>query len=136
MLLYAVAIIAFQDLAALEVEAAAVAGTPVTIDRRLHLAQCEAPPAITRTSGGIGIDCTAPSWRITVPVQRLAPIVRRGDAVSVVARGPGFDVTLDGTADADAAPGSRVRVTAAGGHLTAVVQSDGSLVATGYNLPR
>jgi len=136
MLLHLVAIVAFHDLAALEAEASAVAGAPVTIDRRLRLAQCEADPAIARSSTGLSIECTTPTWRIFVASQRLAPVIRRGDAVSIAVKGPGFDVTVDGTAETDATPGSRLRVRdRSGGHLTAIVQSDGSLTAPGYNLP-
>lgn len=135
MLLYAIAIVAFQDLAALEATAGAVAGTPVTIDRRLRLAQCAEPPAIARTGGGLSVGCAAPPWRIFVASQRLAPIIHRGDPVTVAAKGPGFDVTLDGTAETDATPGTRLRVrSASGGHLTAFVEPDGSLTA-GYTLP-
>lgn len=136
MLLYTVAIAAFHDLAALEATASAVAGVPVTIDRRLHVPQCAATPVFARGVAGLTIDCPAPEWRINVPVQRLAPTIRRGDAVSVSAKGPGFDITVDGTAEADAAPNSRLWVRdRSGGHLTAIVQSDGTLTAPGYNLP-
>jgi hypothetical protein len=136
MLLYAVAIVAFHDLAALEAAASAVAGAPVSIDRRLRLAQCAAPPGFTQTGLGLSVECASPPWRIFVASQRLEPIIHRGDAVSVGARGPGFDVSIDGTAEADAAPGARLRVRdRSGGHLTALVRPDGSLTAPGYNLP-
>lgn len=136
MLLYAVAIIALQDLAALEAEASAVAGAPVTIDRRLHLAQCDTPPAMAQGRGGLGIACAVPVWRIVVPLQVVAPTIHRGDPVSVTASGAHFDVTIDGVAEADAAPGTTVRVKDRnGGHLSATVRPDGSLSAPGYNLP-
>ncbi|UAJ08686.1 flagella basal body P-ring formation protein FlgA [Glacieibacterium megasporae] len=136
MLLYAVAIVALQDLAALEVEASAVAGGTVAIDRRIHLAQCNTPPAMTPVRGGIGLACSLPIWRIVVPLQMVAPIIHRGDPVSVTASGAHFDVTIDGIAEADAAPGTSIRVRDRnGGHLSAVVRPDGSLSAPGYNLP-
>lgn len=134
-MLYVVAIIALQDLAALEAEASAVAGAPVTIDRRLHLAQCDTVPAMTPGRAGIGIACVAPVWRIVVPLQTLAPIIHRGDPVSVTASGAHFDVTIDGIAEADAAPGTSIRVKDRnGGHLSAVVRPDGTVSAPGYNL--
>ncbi len=136
MLLYAVAIVALQDLGRLEAEASVVAGAPVTIDRRLHLAQCSSPPILAPGSGGLSVACAAPAWRIVVPLQTLAPTIHRGDPVSVIASGAHFDVTIDGIAEADASPGSRLRVRdRSGGHLSAVVRPDGSLSAPGYNLP-
>jgi hypothetical protein len=135
MLLYAVAIVALHDLAALEAEASAVAGAPVTIDRRLHLAQCSSPPAFAPTRGGIGIACAVPPWRIVVPLQTLGQIIHRGDPVSVTASGAHFDVTIDGIAEADATPGTSFRVKDRnGGHFSAVVRPDGSISAPGYNL--
>lgn len=136
MLLYAVAIIALQDLATLEAEASAVAGAPVTIDRRLQLAQCTTTPVITPGRAGLGIACAAPVWRIVVSLQMVAPIIHRGDPVSVTASGAHFDVTIDGIAEADAAPGTSIRVKDRnGGHFSATVRPDGSLSAPGYNLP-
>lgn len=129
---------AFHDLAALEADAAAVAGAPVAIDRRLRLGQCADPPLIARSGGGLTIACTAPAWRIYVATQRLAPatpLVRRGDPVSIAAGGAGFEVAIDGIAETDAAAGARIRVATGRGHLTAVVRPDGSLVAPGYNSP-
>ena len=73
MFLYAVAMIAFHDLTGLEAEASTVAGSPVTIDRRLRLAQCAADPVIARTASGLSIACTASVWRILVSFQRLVP---------------------------------------------------------------
>lgn len=126
---------ALHDLADLEASASAVAGASVTIDRRLRLAACP-DPQIARLAASIAIVCTAPAWRIVVPVQSLAPLIRRGDAVSIAASGPGFRVAIDGIAEADAAAGSRVRVrSTAGTHLTALVMSDGSLAMPGYTLP-
>ncbi|MGI4876037.1 MAG: flagella basal body P-ring formation protein FlgA [Janthinobacterium lividum] len=136
MLLYAVAIVALQDLAALEAEASTVAGAPLTIDRRLHLAQCNAAPVMTPGRAGLAIACAAPGWRLVVPSQTLAPTIHRGDPVSVSASGAHFDVTIDGIAEADAAPGTSLRVKDRnGGHLSAVVRPDGTVSAPGYNLP-
>ena len=126
---------ALHDLADLEASASAVAGSSVMIDHRLRLAAC-ADPQITRLTAGVAIACTAQAWRIVVPVQPLAPIIRRGDAVSIAASGPGFRVAIDGVAEADAAVGSHIRVrAAAGAHLTALVMPDGSLVMPGYTSP-
>lgn len=135
MFLYAVAMIAFHDLTGLEAEASTVAGSPVTIDRRLRLAQCAADPVIARTASGLSIACTASVWRILASFQRLVPKICRGDPVQIAASGPGFSVTIDGIAEADAAPGTRLRVRDASGSHSAVVRPDGSLAAPGYNLP-
>lgn len=124
-----------HDLAALEAAAAVVAGAPVTIDRRLRLAACPAP-AITRGAAGLTIACLDPAWRINVPAQPLAPIVKRGDTVSVAVGGPGFHVAVEGIAESDASVGGRLRIrSAAGGHLIAIVLADGSLAIPGYTLP-
>ena len=130
---------AFQDIPALEARLSAALGAGVgepggpaaSIDRRLKLAQCPQtvtidPPAI----GAVALRCTPLNWRIRVPLARLAgstggsgavamavkvaPVVRKGDPVDLVAEQSGFSVSVSAIAQEDGAPGSRIRVRADG----------------------
>ena len=109
------------------------AGGPLTpIDRRLRLAACDAPPTLDWREprrDAVVVNCaTGARWRIFVPlrvasaaraaapVQRAAPavatppVIKRGDAVSVIASMNGFSVAQQGIAAGDAAPGGRLPV--------------------------
>ncbi|QHL90160.1 hypothetical protein GVO57_04070 [Sphingomonas changnyeongensis] len=109
------------------------AGGPVApIDRRLRLQSCPSSPEFawrTPAHDAIVIRCPeAGGWRIFVavrqaaangtaagpaasPVPRVAePVIRRGDPVTLASEQPGFSVSAEAVAMADAAPGARVAV--------------------------
>lgn len=125
------------DLALLDRAAEIFAGAPLgapggpsaPIDKRLKLAVCGASPEFswrTEARDAIVIRCPDPgSWRIFVGVKaapaalapalaaapaKVEPVIRRGDPVTLSAGRPGFAVTADGVAMADAAPGARFQV--------------------------
>jgi flagella basal body P-ring formation protein FlgA len=95
-------------------------GPAAGIDRRLKLAACPTRPAFDAPlMNAVAIRCPATGWRIRVPLTRgdsaqaiavAAPVVQRGDAVSVVAVGAGFTVSQAGIAQENGAPGARIRV--------------------------
>ena len=98
-------------------------GPAAGIDRRLKLTACPTRPAFDApVMNAIAIRCPATGWRIRVPLTRgdsaqmagvqavAAPVVQRGDAVSVVAAGRGFTVSQAGIAQENGAPGARIRV--------------------------
>lgn len=95
-------------------------GPAAGIDRRLKLAACPNRPAFDApVMNAVAIRCPAIGWRIRVPLTRgdstqaiavAAPVVQRGDAVSVVATGAGFTVSQAGVAQENGAPGARIRV--------------------------
>lgn len=131
-----------HDLGALAAQVSAYAGHDVAIDPRLRLPACGHPPIVAPgpATGSIAVECSAPMWRIYLADRAAAPVrklVVRGDPVAVVADGPGFRVTVAGTAENDAGAGERVRVRDAtsGNRLTAIVAADGSISLPGYNLP-
>ena len=129
----------FQDTAGLDRAVAAFTGRPIgaeggprtAIDPRLRLAQCPTVSLSWRTDAhdAVVVACTGPDWRLFVPVVRPAvalaaptmrpaavapakpePVIRRGDPVVIEAGSPGFSITREGVAMADAAPGARVSV--------------------------
>lgn len=113
-------------------------GARTPVDTRLKLAPCAAPQLSWRTDArdAVVVRCMAPEWRIFVPVVAVpqaptplpaaaaptvavarpappvkpAPVIRRGDAVTLEAGAPGFSITREGVAMNDAAPGARVMV--------------------------
>jgi flagellar basal body P-ring formation protein FlgA len=109
---------AFEDIAALDAQVAAVAGGARAIDPRVRLARCpEAvtvdPPALE----SIAVRCAALGWRIRVPLVRVTKaetasdiIIRRGDAVELISSGDGFEVSTRGTAIEDGSIGKAIRV--------------------------
>ncbi len=129
-----------HDLIALTAQIAAFAGSPPQLDPRLQLAACPAPVVSwAATHAAVTAECREPAWRIFVPlrVTGIAPLIRRGDAVTVTTGGSGFRVAVDGAAENDAAIGMRLRVkTAAGAHLTGIVAADGSVALPGYSSVR
>jgi flagellar basal body P-ring formation protein FlgA len=127
----------FQNLDALEARLVNALGAGVgepggpaaPIDRRLKLAPCPGsvqidPPVM----GAVALRCPAANGRIRVPIARLGgtqsaaagmpmkadPVVRRGDPVDLVAETDGFSVSVQGIAQEDGAPGSRIRIKADG----------------------
>lgn len=113
-------------------------GARAPVDTRLKLAACAAPQLSWRTEAkdAVVVRCMTPEWRIFVPVLALpqapkpvmaaaaapppvirpappvkaAPVIRRGDAITVEAGAAGFSITREGVAMNDAAPGARVTV--------------------------
>jgi len=114
-------------------------GARAPVDTRLKLAACAAPQLSWRTDAkdAVLVRCMAPEWRIFVPVLapppaaraaapaaapaqlavqrpvapvKLAPVIRRGDAITLEAGSAGFSITREGTAMNDAAPGERVMI--------------------------
>jgi flagella basal body P-ring formation protein FlgA len=140
-----------QDTAALDRSVAAFTGRPIgaeggarsVIDTRMRLAACPTVALSWRTEAqdAVVVACSGPSWRIFVPVIRAAPVtaaptqtaarpapppkaepvIRRGDAVVIEAGSPGFSISREGVAMADAAPGARLTVRVEG--KTAPVQA-------------
>lgn len=127
-------------------------GGPATaIDRRLKLAACPGsvqidPPAM----GAVALRCMAANWRIRVPIARLGdgqrmttsgmtmkaePVVRRGDAVDLIAESTGFSVSVSGIAQDDGAPGARIRIKADGKNapIFAEVIDAGRVRLPGFN---
>ncbi len=85
--------------------AGAPGGARGASDPRLRLAPCAAPLAVswhTPARTAVAVECAGPTaWRVFVavnPVQgpaaaaAAAPVVKRGDALTVVVRGRGFSV--------------------------------------------
>ena len=116
------------DLAAIDREVAlftgANAGVPggaaMPVDRRLRLAACAVPLSLgwygTRQDM-VEVRCTsAPGWRIYVPLSggareaAAAPLVARGDAVTIAVSGEGFTVSQGGEALESGAEGAWIKV--------------------------
>ncbi len=97
------AVVAFTGVAIGE-----VGGARAPTDPRLRLAACEAPLAIEwhgSNRSTLKVECPGPTaWRIFVatlpePVAtKQAPVVARGDPVTVLVRGRGFSVQQSGEA--------------------------------------
>lgn len=124
-----------HDLIALAAQIAAFTGSPPQLDPRLQLAECTTP-VITwaATHAAVVAECREPAWRIFVPlrVPGTAPLIRRGDTVSVGAVGAGFRVAVEGIAQNDAGIGMRLQVkTASGARLTGIVAADASVALPG-----
>jgi len=119
----------FQDVNTLETRLVAALGAGIgepggpaaPIDRRLMLQKCPSNVAIDPpVMGAVALRCPALGWRIRVPLARLAgpvamtarvaPVIRRGDPVDLVADSAGFTVSVSATAQEDGIPGNRIRV--------------------------
>lgn len=107
-------------------------GARAPVDKRLKLAACDAPQLSWRSAAedAVVIRCQGPQqWRVFVPVNALpkpvAPavtampvpavakpvtVIKRGDPVLIEAGAPGFSITREGLAVADAAVGARVMI--------------------------
>ena len=137
LLLAAAAAASFQDTASIDRAVAAFTTRPLgaeggarsLIDPRLRLATCPMVSLSWRTEAhdAVVVSCTGPDWRIYVPVISTArpapgaaavaaapkpgaPVIRRGDPVTIEAGSDGFSITRDGIALGDAAPGARFLV--------------------------
>ncbi len=88
-------------------------GARVASDRRLQLAACNGPLAVswhTAARTAVQVECPGPSaWRIFVAISPVAgsgpaaaaaaaPAVKRGDAITIMVRGRGFSVQQPGEA--------------------------------------
>lgn len=97
-----------------------VGGARAAADRRLRLAACDSPLDVAwhgTTRSTVRVECAGPSpWRIFVATRgapqtlRNAPVVARGDAVTVVVRGRGFAVQQTGEAIEAGAIGDWIEV--------------------------
>ncbi|MFM5931606.1 MAG: flagella basal body P-ring formation protein FlgA [Novosphingobium sp.] len=119
------------DLAALDRAVETFTGAPIgapggaaqPVDRRLHLARCAAPPALSwygSRRDTVLVRCPdAGSWRIFVPLsagstpEQSAPAVLRGEAVTIAVAGEGFSVAQAGEALEPGAVGAWIRVRSA-----------------------
>lgn len=130
---------AFQDTAALDRAVSAFTGHAIgeeggartAIDARLRLAQCPTVAISWRTQrhDAVVVACSGPNWRIFVTVNnaapapaapmvasapaaaiKAAPVIKRGDPVTIEAGNAGFSISRDGVAQGDAAPGERLLV--------------------------
>jgi flagella basal body P-ring formation protein FlgA len=128
-------------------------GARTAIDRRLRLAPCPDPAVVgAPVLGAVSVSCAARGWRIRVPLvaseaslqpaaatarqpERIEPLIRRGDQVTVVARTASFTVSALGTADQDGAPGDRIRVRMErrAPPLIGEVTADGRVALPGFN---
>lgn len=137
----AAAQVRFQDTIAIDVAVAAFTGHKVgeeggartVVDSRLKLAACPLPELDWRGTlqDAVVVRCSAPTWRIYVPVKlppqaarapvaaavspaalaaKPEPVIRRGDPLTVEVGTGGFSITRDGIAMGDAAAGARLMV--------------------------
>ena len=153
----------FQDTVAIDRAVAAFTGKAIgesggarsVVDARLKLASC---PMVSMSWRGAAQDavvvtCTGPEWRIFVPVRaiataasapaatpvtiapvKVAAVIKRGDPVTIAAGSPGFSITREGIAMADAAPGGRflVKVDSAKALVQAVAIESGRATLPGW----
>ena len=100
-------------------------GAALPIDRRLRLARCAAPLALSGRGARqdmVTEQCPG-GWRLFVALAGSAqatvaspvigpPVIARGDAVTIVVRGDGYSVSQGGEALEGGAPGAWIRVRA------------------------
>jgi flagella basal body P-ring formation protein FlgA len=132
--------------ALLQAQVEAFAGKPALVDPRLLLPACARPEMAFAVAGrSVMVRCTAPEWRVFVPVgeggtvdapvavrptplegPRPVPAVRRGDRVTLEVGGDGFVIGMDTIADADARDGRvALRGVAGGRRLYGIIGDDG-----------
>lgn len=119
---------AFIDPAAIEGEVARFTGAGTAqpggavlpIDRRLRLARCAAPLALSWRGARqdmVVVQCPG-GWRLFVALAQgehsatAASVIAKGDAVTIVVRGDGYSVSQGGEALEGGAPGIWIRVRA------------------------
>jgi flagellar basal body P-ring formation protein FlgA len=111
----------FEDLAALEARASAVAGYPVqAIDRRIRLARCPANVVVDAAEfGAVAVRCPALGWRMRIALSKSSDsvsasahrtIIKRGDGVELTVIGDGFELKSQAVALDDASEGQSLRV--------------------------
>lgn len=116
------------DLAAIDLRVAAFTGAGIgeeggartPVDRRLRLAACRAPLALswrTEARDSVLVQCPdAGGWRLFVPVVQsaqasaLPDAVHVGDSVAIAVKGQGFTVSQPGEAMESGAVGEWIRV--------------------------
>ncbi|WP_332803401.1 flagella basal body P-ring formation protein FlgA [Sphingomonas sp. RT2P30] len=133
-------------------------GARTPVDTRLRLANCSMVSLAWRGEArdAVVVTCTEPEWRIFVPVRlgatptpapaaaaptmaaapaRLAPVIKRGDPVTIAAGTNGFSITRDGIALGDAAPGARFLVKCEGSKnpVQAIAIESGRATLPGWN---
>lgn len=120
---------AFADLNALDRRVAEFTGASIgteggamlPLDRRLRLKPCNSPAAVSWRDGrrdSVVIECPdLGGWRLFVPVRSggaggmaAAPVVNRGDAVTISVDGEDFSVSQPGEALESGAAGAWIRV--------------------------
>jgi flagella basal body P-ring formation protein FlgA len=104
------------------VPAGGMGGAMLPTDRRLRLALCRSPLAMswrTARRDSLIVECPDPgSWHLFVPVRSAqatpaaaaAPVVMRGESVTIAVAGEGFAVTQPGEAMEAGAVGDWIRV--------------------------
>lgn len=163
-LLLAAAPASFQNVALLDQAVQNFTGRPIgaeggartPVDARLKLAACPMVSLnwMSDAHEAVVVSCTAPAWKIYVPVisaprpapaaaapparamatLAAAPVIKRGDPVTVSASASGFNITREGVALGDAAPGARFLVDMTGNRkgVQAVAIAPGQAVLPGY----
>ena len=163
-LLLAAAPAGFQDTGLIDQAVAGFTGRPIgaeggartPVDARLRLAACPMVSMawMSEAHDAVVVSCTAPQWKIYVPVVSAprpagqapvaayrpaapvaaAPVIKRGDPVTVSANAAGFAITREGVALGDAAPGARFFVDMDGSRkgVQAVAVAAGQAVLPGY----
>ncbi len=124
---------AFADPAAIDREIALFSGAEPgqsggatgPVDRRLHLQPCAAPLALSwygQRRDAVRVQCPDPgSWHLFVPVGTgngavgAAPVILRGETVTIEIAGDGFSVSQPGEAMEAGAAGAWIRVRSAAG---------------------
>ena len=134
-------------------------GARAAIDPRLRLARCATVALSWRSEAhdAVVVACSGPGWRLFVPVRRstpvaasaapapaaarpaaaprVAPVIRRGDPVVIEAGDDGFQISREGVAQGDAAPGARVaiKVDGATAPVQAVALASGRVTLPGWH---
>jgi hypothetical protein len=139
--------------AVLQMQVEAFAGQPVLVDPRLLLPACERLDFAWASGGrSVMVHCTAPEWRVFIPVgegsaaaatpiavpanpvARTAPAIRRGDRISLEVGGAGFVIAMDAVAEADSREGRvALRPVAGGKRLYGVIDDDGHVRLRGLS---
>lgn len=100
-------------------EQGAPGGAAMPMDRRLRLAQCRVPLALEwygSRRDTVQVSCPMQGgWRVFVPVVRgasaaTAPLIAKGDSVTISVRSEGFSVSQPGEAMEAGAAGAWIKV--------------------------
>lgn len=90
--------------------------------------------SIDDVTGRIAVRALNPGEPVRASLIAVAPAVKRGDPIIIKAGSPGFEITAEGVAEEDGAPGNRIRVrnAASGGRVQAIVEEPGIVFLPGY----